>query len=148
MRIDPLVGTSAAIKLARAQVRLAAEHVDRVLIVGPRGAGHEAVARSIHQGHRRGANRRLFPLDCTLLDADLLQTTIAAFIRRTAELAEEGAATLLLLDVDQLAPAAQETLLEIMNDKTYPLRTFATAVPALAAASTCFVTNWRRCSVR
>ena len=133
LRIDALVGDSPAIKRARAQVQVAAEHIDRVLIVGPRGSGHEAVARAIHEGRRRGKHTRLFPLDCDLLDADLLQATLSAFIRRAAELAESGDATVLLLDIHQLAPAAQGRLLEMMNDKSYSLRTLATAIPDLPA---------------
>jgi transcriptional regulator with PAS, ATPase and Fis domain len=127
MRVDPLVGISPLIKRVHAQVRLAAREADRVLIVGPPGSGHEVIARSIHEAARRREDSRLFPLDCSLLDADLLQTAVDAFIRRVAEPPERGTATLLLLDVDQLPRDAQQRLFNLISGSSIPLRTMATA---------------------
>src|SRR5690606_28343738 len=127
MRVDPLVGISPQIKRVRAQVRLAAREADRVLIVGPPGSGHEVVARSIHEAARRREASRLFPLDCSLLDAELLQTAVDAFIRRATEPPEGRAAALLLLDVDQLPRDAQRTLLDLISGGSLAVRTIATA---------------------
>jgi DNA-binding NtrC family response regulator len=127
LRVDPLVGISPLIKRVRAQVRLAAREADRVLIVGPVGVGHEVVARSIHEAARRQGDSRLFPLDCSLLDADLLQTAVDAFIRRAVEPPDRRLATLLLLEVDQLALDAQQSLFGLISGNSLPLRTIATA---------------------
>jgi DNA-binding NtrC family response regulator len=131
-RIDPLVGSSAAIRQARAQVTLAIEHGDRVLLVGPDGSGREQVARSIHHAHAQGRPARLLPVDCALLDAELLRTTVEAFARRSVQAAHHGTATLLLLHAERLPLDAQERIWAWLDRPPFPLRVLATAADELA----------------
>jgi DNA-binding NtrC family response regulator len=73
------------------------------------------------------------PLSCSLLDAELLQTTVLAFLRRCQDISPERPASLLLLDVDQLAPDAQAELLAFFRVPTFGLRTIVTAQRSLMA---------------
>lgn len=126
--LDDLVGTSASVQRVRRQIELAASQSVNVVIHGMPGTGRERVARTIHQ-LRGGVSSptTLIPLDCHLLDAELLQGTVVGFIRSASELTETGAATLLLLDVDGLQPAAQAVLVEILNVEALALKTLATS---------------------
>ena len=121
-----LVGESASMVRVRDQVRLASRDAGRVLIVGPSGSGREHVARSIHQQRGEG-DAPLIPLDCQLLDAELLETTIAAFVQRLAELKTGCHGTLLLLDVDRLASLEQARLFDMLAATELDLRTLATS---------------------
>ena len=71
------------------------------------------------------------PLSCSLLDADLLQTTVLAFLRRCQDAPPDCPASLLLLDIDQLSPDAQAELLAFFRVPTFGLRTIVTARQSL-----------------
>ena len=79
---DQFVGVSPAITRVRDQVHLATAARSPVLIQGPPGSERERVARTIH--YLRGGQQpeTLVPLSCALLDPELLQTTVHAFLRR------------------------------------------------------------------
>ncbi len=62
-----------------------------------------------------------------MLDAELLEATLEAYLRQSAELAELGSATLLLLDVDQLNSEGQRVLIGTLGVREVDLRTVATA---------------------
>lgn len=126
--LDDLVGTSPGATRVRRQVELAASHGVNVVVSGPRGSGRERVARTIHQMRMGDASpTTLIPLDCQLLDAELLQGTLVGFIRSSSELIESGAATLLLLDADQMQSATQAVLIEMLSVEAFALTTLATA---------------------
>ena len=133
--IDRLVGTSAAMDRVRDQVRLASLAPVRVVVAGPAGSGRERVARTIHLGQTAGRQPYLVPLACPLLDAELLETTIEAFVRSCAELSEEHPASLLLLEVDQLPEDAQACLLGFLKIAELQLHTLATARESLLGCS-------------
>jgi DNA-binding NtrC family response regulator len=61
------------------------------------------------------------------LDAELLETTVEAFVRSCAELSQEQPASLLLLEVDQLPEEAQASLLGFLKISELQLHTLATA---------------------
>jgi DNA-binding NtrC family response regulator len=124
--LNQVVGESPAIQRVREQVRLAAGTDTRVLVVGPAGSGREHMARAIHYGGAPAASP-LTPLACNLLDSELLETTITAFIASCAELQIERPAALLLLEVDQLQPDAQAVLAGILSIGELNVRTIATA---------------------
>ena len=107
------LGVSPASQRIRSQIGLAAAGARRVLILGPAGSGRDHVARSIHfsQG---GAPGPLIPIACRLLDAELMQQTLAAFLKRHPPAKESGQA-LLLQDVDQLSATAQYELAEFLR---------------------------------
>jgi len=110
----------------RAQVALAARSPSRVLLVGPPGSGREHVARTIH--YAGGENSPpLTPLAGELLDAELLRTTVTAFLGHAAEQETERPAGLLILEVDQLAADAQAELAGFLNVPELELCVLATA---------------------
>ena len=74
------------------------------------------------------------PLDCELLDAELLQTTVSAFMQQSAELQIGGIPCLLLLEVDRLSSDAQNVLFKFLSVDEFELRTVSTARSPLADA--------------
>ena len=69
------------------------------------------MARLIHQRSLPRGSRAIIPLCCPLMDAELLQTTIRAFLRQFIDAtATDQWPTLLLVDVDQLPDDAQREL--------------------------------------
>ena len=125
--IERLIGDSPAIRRVRDQVALAVEGRARVSIIGPLGSGREHIARTIHYNDQQNTAGPLVPLSCSLLDAELLQTTITAFVRRCAELETERPAALLLLEADRLPPDAQMELAGFLNIPEFELHLIATA---------------------
>jgi DNA-binding NtrC family response regulator len=132
---ERLVGASAAIERVRGQIQLAASTAARVVILGPVGSGRERVARTIHAKQMAASWPYLVPLACPLLDAELLESTVEAFLRSCAELSDERPATLLLLEVDQLPEDAQASLLGFLRISEIRLNTLATARESLLVLS-------------
>lgn len=126
-RLERLAGESAAIRRVREQVQLASGSRANVTILGPPGSGREQVARTIHSGLDPEKSGALLPLSCPVLDAELLQTTVLAFLRRCADAELAGLPTLLLLDVDQLAVEGQAELLAFFRVPTFRARAIVTA---------------------
>jgi DNA-binding NtrC family response regulator len=127
--LHQVVGPSAVIQRVRDQIRAAASSGSRTLIVGPRGSGREHMARTIYYLHAPANTGALVPLSCSLLDAELLQTTITSFIRTRPEIEVTSPAALLLLDVDRLSADAQRALMAVLNIvelRTYTLATCST----------------------
>ena len=131
--VPTLLGTSPRAQQLRRQVEAAGETTGRVLVRGPRGTDREGVARSIHARRDARGPASLIPLACPLLDAELLRTTVTALIQELAVLESEQAPELLLLDVDQLSPAAQEELEGFLAIDELGLRTLATSAESLLA---------------
>ncbi len=125
--LHTLIGNEPSIERVRAQVEAAATSRSRVLVVGPRGSGREQVARTIYYHQSPDAQTALVPLSCGLLDAELLQTTITAYIQTQPELEVTGPLSLLLLDVDELKPDAQRSLMGVLSILELKAHTLATA---------------------
>jgi len=125
--LDQIIGDSPAITRVREQVLLATASDSRVLVVGPPGSGREYMARSIHYGGRAKTSAPLAPLACSLLDAELLETTVSSFVASCAQLETEQPPALLLLEVDQLPPDAQAVLVGVVSIGELNVRTIATA---------------------
>lgn len=128
--LDQVIGLSPAIRRVRSQIEVAIQTRSRVVVCGPPGSGREHVARTIHYqsegaGETGGA---LVPLSCSLLDAELLQSTISEFIEQFPERIElKRPAALLLLDVDELASEAQAALMGALDIVELNLHTISTA---------------------
>ncbi len=129
-QVEALIGQSAAMCRVREQVRLAAKVQASVLVCGPAGSGRERVARTIH-ACAPSTNAALVPLAAAVLDAELLRTTLGAYIQRCAELETDQVPTLLLLDADQLAQDAQVELMGFLAIEELGIRTLATAHQSL-----------------
>jgi transcriptional regulator with PAS, ATPase and Fis domain len=120
--LDRVLGHSPAIQRVRTQIALAATSRANVLIVGPVGSGREHVARAIHSTGPHAAGEPLVPLACALVGGELLRSTVAALLQD----AGRSDATLLLNDIDQLAPEFQAdlpSLLSAVEDKVRVLST-------------------------
>ena len=126
--LGQLAGTSSAIRKARAQVRLAVQAVANVMVVGPSGSGREHVARTIYHAEQYQVERQiLLPVECGLVDGEILQATIRAFGQRADDLGEQGRATLLLLEVEKLSQEAQRVLWDQLNVPGFNWRILSTA---------------------
>lgn len=125
-RLERLVGESFVIQLVREQVQVAIASRSNVQIIGPIGSGREHIARTIHGGEQPEQAGPLMPLSCSLLDGELLQATVVAFLHRASEAEAAHPATLLLLDADQLNAESQAELLAFFRVPTFGLRTIVT----------------------
>jgi DNA-binding NtrC family response regulator len=136
---DVMMGESPEAIRLRRQVRLASGCRENVLLQGPAGSGKERIARAIHFARPESADASLIPLDCALLDAELLHTTVTAFLKRCAALETAAVPTLLLLDIDRLDVHGQGELLGILSIHELEIRTIATTRAELADSNTDFV---------
>jgi DNA-binding NtrC family response regulator len=126
-RADRLIGVSPPLVKARAQIELAARAVAHVLIVGPAGVGKDHAAKAIHYGQQRAGT--LVPLSCSMLDPNLLRSTLrAAWTRATAG---DHATTLLLEDIEAMGADAQAELLQMLRSDLARLRIVATSSRSL-----------------
>lgn len=127
-RLDALIGESPALRQVRAQVKLAASsRACRVVIVGKSGTGRQTVARTIHREQTQ-CKTPLVPLDCQLLDEELLQATIESMVRQMTESETAGhtSITLLLLELNHLTLEAQASLVGLLEIGELGLNTLAT----------------------
>jgi len=125
-RTERVVGVTPAMRLARAQARLAVATRASVLLLGPLGSGRRHLAESIHHAGPAESRGVLVPLECGLLDLELIQSTL-----RSVALGPAGGDTLLLCDADQLSAESQAALASILLTAKYPLRLIATATTPL-----------------
>jgi DNA-binding NtrC family response regulator len=126
-RLDRLIGDSPATRRVRAQVELAIGSRASVVLVGPPGSGRQYLAHAIHYSGDPDATGALVPLACSVLAADLLQSTLRTLTANFARDPKQRRNTLLLLEVDQLPPDAQQPLAELLAASSFPLRLIATA---------------------
>jgi DNA-binding NtrC family response regulator len=124
-----LVGKSPALLKTIEQLPAIAESEAPVLIVGETGTGKELVARALHYLSKRAAFP-FVPVNCgalseTLFEDELFGHTRGAFtdahVRRDGLIAHAEGGTLLLDEVDTLAPKAQIDLLRVLQEKTFRL---------------------------
>jgi transcriptional regulator with PAS, ATPase and Fis domain len=130
-RTDSLIGDSLAMVRVRAQIELAAGVGASVLIVGPGGSGRDHAAKAIH--YRCDEPENLVPLDCTLLETNLLRSTLRALALKSEVTASESLGTLLLSDVDAAPPEVQADLTDLIRTNSLKLRILATAAAPLVS---------------
>jgi len=122
-----LVGHSPAARRARAQVELAAESRCNVLLVGPPGSGRQHLAAAIHYGNQPEEAGSLVPLACGVLGPELIHSTVTALAGKEALGPRAARSSLLLGDVDQLAPEDQAQLAAELCGRGFPLRVISTS---------------------
>jgi DNA-binding NtrC family response regulator len=130
-RVDRLAGSSPAMRRARSQVALAARSKASVLVVGPPGSGRRHVAGAIHYGTPPESSGSIIPLACSLLDAELIHSTVVALAARKPAADPIRPATLLLNDADRLPAEVQAEMAAVLGARSFPLRPIATATRTL-----------------
>lgn len=124
---DRLVGDSLAMRRVRSQVAVASQTKASVLLLGPSGSGRQRVAGAIHYHGEPSTAGALVPLACSVLNADLIHSTIQALARKSPSGENRAQDTLLLNDVDCLPSENQGPLVELFSGKSWPMRLIATA---------------------
>ena len=136
-RMDELVGNSPAMQRVRSQIAAAVAQPTNVLVIGAIGSGRERIARTICAAEPlSSANEETPPppmatLSAPLLDIDLLESTVASFLGRCAQLEVPGLPTLLILDADNLIRPVQDVLHELFVTRGLPLRAVSTSAHSL-----------------
>jgi DNA-binding NtrC family response regulator len=133
-RLDALLGASPMMDRLRRQATLATAGRESVVVWGPAGADRAGVAKAIHYAGAQAA-RPLVPLDCGLLGAELLRTTLAALTAGASPADALGRGTLLLLDVDRAPPEIQAELSALLARPSLGYRLLSTASAPLEAAA-------------
>ena len=129
--LGPLIGQSHAIRRLREQVRVAQNANVRVMLIGPAGSGRRQLARAIHYADEPSQAGPLAPIDCPVMDAELMQLTLTRFLRLREGNTFRRPPALLLTDVDQLRPDAQQELAGFLLLPGVELQTISTASRSL-----------------
>jgi len=123
---EGLVGRSEPIQVVRDRIQSFARNSAPVLVTGETGTGKELVARALHRASGRSPER-FIPVGCGTIPRELGESELfghekgsftgASRLRKGSfERADGG--TLLLDDVDDLAPGLQAKLLRVLQEGT------------------------------
>jgi DNA-binding NtrC family response regulator len=138
LRLDGLVGRSAALASLLGDVALVAPLDVHVLLSGATGTGKSQIARIIHKNGRRSCGP-FVEVNCAALPEPLLESELfgaepgahsTAQRRMTGKVAAAEGGTLLLDEVDQLSPACQAKVLHLLHARRYHPLGAAQAVDA------------------
>lgn len=129
--VSHLVGISTAMIRVRRLVDLASQSRVPVLVIGEQGTGREQVARTICYASNHGQAGPVITIQCELMDAEIMQTTIRAFARRCQDDDEANHASLILLDAHKLDLGAQSELLHLLDLVDVDLRILSTSDESL-----------------
>ena len=129
--LGPLVGQSHALRRLREQVKVAQHANVRVMLIGPAGSGRRQLAKAIHYVGDVSQVGPLAPVDCPVMDAELMQLTLTRFLRQREGISFRRPPALLLTDVDQLRPDAQQELAGFLHLPGVELQTISTAQRSL-----------------
>ncbi|MCL2346957.1 MAG: sigma 54-interacting transcriptional regulator [Planctomycetaceae bacterium] len=125
-QLERMIGGTPAMQTVRQQAMLAAETTAPVLIIGPPGSGREFLANTIHYGKNGERSGGLIPVDCRVLSAELIDSTIRAFYQRYAKSDRRKCHTLLLTDVDLLLPEQGKLLASVIANNPGNMRIVGT----------------------
>ncbi len=129
--LGPLIGQSHAIRRLREQVKVVQHANVRAMLIGPAGSGRRQLARAIHYSGDFSQIGPLAPVDCPVMDAELMQLTLTRFLRQREGTTFRRPPALLLTDVDQLRPDAQQELAGFLLLPGVELQTISTATRSL-----------------
>jgi Nif-specific regulatory protein len=127
LRLDGVIGTSAALAAVLREVEAVAALDIGLLITGETGTGKTQLARVIHEnGPRRGA--RFLELNCSAFPENLVESELfgampgshsMASRRIEGKVAAAQGGTLLLDEIAELSPTTQAKLLQFLQTKEY-----------------------------
>ncbi len=126
-RWDRMIGSSPVMQRIRRLARLAVESSASVLIVGGEGTGKEHLATAIHVGQSAEPPGALVPVDCRVLDQELISSTIIAFRKRFQKEESPRRHTLLLQGADCLPAPLLPMIVEFHTANLPRLRMIATS---------------------
>jgi len=127
MRVDALIGRSAALAEVLGQVESAARFDVSVLLGGPSGSGKTALARAIHE-HSPRADKPFVELNCAALPEPLFESELFGAVpgahstatrRLPGKLAAAQGGTLFLDEIGELSLGVQAKLLQVLQAKEY-----------------------------
>ena len=124
---EELIGQCPAMRRARAQIEVAAGSHASVLLLGPTGSGRQHAAAAIHYAGDPRRQGTLIPLDCSVLGAELVRSTVAALAGGDALGKGAQRSTLLLNQADRLPPDVQAELAPLLLRRSFVPRLIATA---------------------
>jgi DNA-binding NtrC family response regulator len=137
---EHLIGISAAMQLARRQVEAAGASGCSVCISGLPGSGRERLAAAIHyvsnpaDANLPFAQSGMIALDCSVLPAELILSTLAALARPhvpNANVEKIAPTTLVLNHVDELPDELQTELFALFSKRPFPRRLISTSAMPL-----------------
>ncbi|MEN1967549.1 sigma 54-interacting transcriptional regulator [Lentibacillus sp. N15] len=122
---DQIIGRSEAMQVVVEEAKRATRTSSSVLIVGDTGTGKELFAQSIHNGSRRSSgpfiSQNCAAIPESLMEGLLFGTKKGAFtgaVDRPGLFEQANGGTLLLDEINSLAPALQAKLLRVIQEKT------------------------------
>jgi transcriptional regulator with PAS, ATPase and Fis domain len=101
-RWDRMIGVSPLMQRVRRLARLAVDSTASVLILGESGTGKEHLASAIHYGQNNDPPGAFVPIECQILEQELITSTIYAFRKRFQREETSRRHTLFLKDADAL----------------------------------------------
>jgi|LakMenE01Jun11ns_1017448.scaffolds.fasta_scaffold9938922_2 transcriptional regulator with PAS, ATPase and Fis domain len=116
-----LVGSSPAIELAMQRSQLAIKQSCNVFIFGAAGTGKLELAHGVFLGRLKAlglpaTGGHCFPVDCRLLDVELLGSMLEIFADRLPADSASAACQLILTGVDRLSSASLPQLVDWLNN--------------------------------
>ena len=126
LRLDGVIGRSAALAAALQQAALVAPLDVDVLITGETGTGKSQLARLIHDNSPRSA-RPFMELNCAAIPENLVEAELFGVAKgaytgaepRDGKVRSAAGGTLMLDEIGELAPGSQAKLLQLMQSKTF-----------------------------
>lgn len=126
-KFDNIIGGSDGIVKVMEMIEKVSSSDSTILIHGESGTGKELVAKAIHYNSPR-ANKRLIPVNCGAIPADLLESELFGHVKgaftgaiaaRTGrfELAHEG--TIFLDEISEMSPTLQVKLLRVIQERQF-----------------------------
>ncbi len=124
-RWDRMIGASPPMQRLRRLARLAVDSTASVLILGEPGVGKEYLASAIHYASENAG--ALIPLDCRLLDQEVIASTVLAFRKRYQREETAKRHTLLLKDADLFPVALTPLIVDFVSSNQPHQRLIATS---------------------
>ena len=129
------VGKSRVTQQLRADLQAAAPHATPLLLVGESGTLRESLARFVHDASPRSALPFVTLVASSVTDADAEAVLLGSGSGESAKpglLAQAGAGTLLVSDIEELAPQLQRLLLGVLESGSWRSPGDAAAQPLAA----------------